>query len=423
MIYENLPQLLRSLVLFWVLALILMYAFNAIRSIQIKRDKSYIIVTILGVAVFYFLYQVLIDIVDSVMDGERVKYYIPAESLVLMLTAFTGIAIYQFFAINKWKRTNISGLSINESFDSLPTALCFFLQSGLPRMTNKEMEKIYRSLAGGELSDAGKFWLSLKYGDYQGCIMEGNDPIYRLPDGRIMCFSLKEMRVERNKIYELIGNDITEEYGLKEELEGKRVKAREINSRLRELNKSITRITAEKEVLAAKVRIHNELGDLLLYSKSYLAGNSDIDKKKLLSMWRKNNRLFEESGPEVWQNTYNSAIEDARKLGVRVVTKGELPEEEVLKDINETAIKVHANNTLRHAHGHTVFATSSVEEGKYVIVFENDGEPPKEKIREGGGLGNLRRMVEQAGGELSLSHEPKFVMTIVVPVKKKKVNV
>ena len=37
MIYENLPQLLRSLVLFWVLALILMYAFNAIRSIQIKR--------------------------------------------------------------------------------------------------------------------------------------------------------------------------------------------------------------------------------------------------------------------------------------------------------------------------------------------------------------------------------------------------
>ena len=72
MIYENLPQLLRSLVLFWVLALILMYAFNAIRSIQIKRDKSYIIVTLLGVAVFYFLYQVLIDIVDSVMDGERV---------------------------------------------------------------------------------------------------------------------------------------------------------------------------------------------------------------------------------------------------------------------------------------------------------------------------------------------------------------
>lgn len=415
MTYASLAPLLRSLMMFWVMSLTLLYAFNTIRSIQVKRDKHYIILTSLCVVMFYFLYQVMIDIGDSIKDGTKVKYYIPTASLVLMLIMFTGFAIYQLISTNYWKKNNISRLSIKESFDSLPTALCFFLQSGLPRMTNKEMEKIYRALAGGELMDAGKFWLSLKYGDCKGCIIEGDDPIYRLPDGRIFCFSLKEMRVEKNKIYELIGNDITEEYGLKEELEEKRGKAREINSRLRELNKSITRITAEKEVLAAKVRIHNELGDLLLYSKSYLAGNSGIDKEKLLSMWKNNNRLFEESGPEVWQNTYSSAIEAARKLGVRVVTRGAMPEEPLIKEINETAIKVQVNNTLRHAHGHTVYADYGVEEGKYVIVFENDGDLPKEKIKEGGGLGNLRRMVEQAGGQLSLSHEPRFSMKVVVP--------
>ena len=415
MIYADLPQLVRSLLMFWVLGLILMYAFNTIRSIQIKRDKSYIFLTTLGVIMFYLLYQVMIDIGDSVTEHKRVNYYLPAESLVLVLFVFTIITIYQFFAISRWKKTNISGLSIKESFDSLPTALCFFLQSGLPRMTNKEMENIYRTLAGGELSDAGKFWLSLKYGECKGCIMAGDAPIYQLPDGRIISFSLNEMTVEKNKIYELIGDDITEEYGLKEELEKKSAKAKEINRRLRELNKSITRITAEKEVLAAKVRIHNDFGDLLLYSKSYLAGNSGIDKNKLLQMWRNNNRLFEESGPEVWQNSYNTAVEAARKLGVRVVTKGKLPEEDLPKEINETAIKVEANNTLRHAHGHTVFATYSEDERKYVIVFENDGDPPKEEIKEGGGLGNLRRMVEQAGGELRLSYEPRFVMRMVLP--------
>ena len=35
---------------------------------------------------------------------------------------------------------------------------------------------------------------------------------------------------------------------------------------------------------------------------------------------------------------------------------------------------------------------------KMCIEIENDGESPKKPIIEGGGLGNLRRMVQGAGG-------------------------
>ena len=110
-------------------------------------------------------------------------------------------------------------------------------------------------------------------------------------------------------------------------------------------------------------------------------------------------------------------MEDAERLGVKVITDGQLPENALLKDILETAIKVQVNNTLRHAHGHTVYASYSMEGDKYVIVFENDGDAPKEEIREGGGIGNLRRMVEQTGGSLVLSHEPRFSMRLEIPVE------
>lgn len=417
MTYADLSLLERRLLMLWVAGLVFIYVFNTARSLQLKRGFLYSFHTAAAVAVFYYIYNILGRIDDAVLEGTESVYIIPISWLLAALLFFTVYSLYLIVAVNRWKKNNISGLSIKESFDSLPTALCFFLQSGVPRMTNKEMEKIVHELCGEELSDAGRFWLSLKYGERDGCIIAGNDPIYQLPDGRIFSFSLREMTVEKNKIYELIGNNITEEYRLNEELKEKSTEARWINERLRTLNKSITRITAEKEVLAAKIKIHNEFGNLLLYSKSYLAGKADIDRKKLLTMWRNNNRLFEEAGPEVWQSTYSSAVEDAERLGVKVVTNGQLPENALLKDILETAIKVQVNNTLRHAHGHTVYASYSIEGGKYVIVFENDGNAPTEEIREGGGIGNLRRMVERTGGSLVLSQEPQFSMKLEIPME------
>ncbi len=46
------------------------------------------------------------------------------------------------------------------------------------------------------------------------------------------------------------------------------------------------------------------------------------------------------------------------------------------------------------------------------LTLTNDGEPPKEPVRETGGLASLRRRVEAAGGTLSIESAPRFRMTV-----------
>ena len=46
--------------------------------------------------------------------------------------------------------------------------------------------------------------------------------------------------------------------------------------------------------------------------------------------------------------------------------------------------------------------------GKMCIEIENDGESPKKPIIEGGGLGNLHRMVQGAGGIMDIQSQPVF---------------
>ena len=46
------------------------------------------------------------------------------------------------------------------------------------------------------------------------------------------------------------------------------------------------------------------------------------------------------------------------------------------------------------------------------MTITNDGERPRGEIREGGGLNNLRRSVENAGGEMSVSAYPAFALRL-----------
>ncbi len=62
------------------------------------------------------------------------------------------------------------------------------------------------------------------------------------------------------------------------------------------------------------------------------------------------------------------------------------------------AIREALTNTVKHTKGTKVMCRITEAGAKMCIEIENDGESPKKPIIEGGGLGNLRRMVQGAGG-------------------------
>ena len=89
-----------------------------------------------------------------------------------------------------------------------------------------------------------------------------------------------------------------------------------------------------------------------------------------------------------------------------------LPMEPLVYDLVVQAARECVTNCVRHAHGSVVFVRILGQPGGYQVTITNDGERPRGEIREGGGLNNLRRSVENAGGEMSVSAYPAFALRL-----------
>ena len=105
-------------------------------------------------------------------------------------------------------------------------------------------------------------------------------------------------------------------------------------------------------------------------------------------------------------------------LGIELEIVGKLPEEENLLPVIEQAISTHVTNVLRHADGTHAIVRIEEDEDMYRIAFRNDGRPPQGEIRETGGLANLRRKVESAGGRMEITAKPEFEMRLYLPAQR-----
>ena len=56
----------------------------------------------------------------------------------------------------------------------------------------------------------------------------------------------------------------------------------------------------------------------------------------------------------------------------------------------------------------------TVNEG---VTITNNGKIPTDPIKEGSGLSTLRRSIESSGGEMHISHNPRFALLITIPAK------
>ncbi|MCR4990027.1 MAG: hypothetical protein K6A38_04105 [Lachnospiraceae bacterium] len=92
--------------------------------------------------------------------------------------------------------------------------------------------------------------------------------------------------------------------------------------------------------------------------------------------------------------------------------KGSLPVEEENKRVIAAAIRESVTNTFRHAKGNSVYIDSMADKTEYTVVIRNDGEAPKGKIVEKGGLLNLRKLVERTGGCMEIKSSPQYELRI-----------
>ena len=305
----------------------------------------------------------------------------------------------------RWSRKHVSQVSISESCDRLHTALCFAQRNGQPLLRNLKMDELSHQITGEALSNANHFWAGL-----------AQQPVVTLADGHSWSFARTALEVGGQKIYQILGTDVTEQARLNRELEADNRRLGDVNRRLRQYSLDAQALAREQEALRVKIRLHDELGYVMLRTKSYLAGAQD-DMGAICATWRQCIDLLRSDGVDAPRGgSYAELQSAARAIGVTIAIEGALPAEGTHPArAVATAIHESLTNLVRHAGGTRLEISGTRLENAWRVRFCNDGRPPEGPIIEGGGLSSLRREAETMGGTMTVAHSPRFMLTLILP--------
>lgn len=342
---------------------------------------------------------------------------IPVSIDFLLLSLFTLLNLFITIVLIRNRKNTISKRSIKEAFDDLPCGICFYEANGVTRLVNSKRNDFSIRITGEYLLNGKKFISiltdenikrnSLSHQEEEEYIISLDDHVYS--------FRRREHQLSDKSLYEIIATDITRKHQLSRELHKKNKELSSFNKRMREYGETIEELTIEKETLSAKRNIHDKLGKLLILSRQSLdKDRTEEEKEVLLSTWKNTLIAFESMKENESNDTYDELFKAAKDIGISVIFCGRRPESRKGKKIAAKAIIECMTNTIKHAKGNEVYV-SFKERNRFIeIQITNNGEQPKEEIKEGGGLSSLRLLIEREGGSMKIISFPRFEMNITI---------
>lgn len=342
---------------------------------------------------------------------------IPVSIDFLLLSLFTLLNLFITIVLIRNRKNTISKRSIKEAFDDLPCGICFYEASGVTRLVNSKRNDFSIRITGEYLLNGKKFISiltdenikrnSLSHQEEEEYIISLDDHVYS--------FRRREHQLSDKFLYEIIATDITRKHQLSRELNKKNKELSSFNKRMRQYGETIEELTIEKETLSAKRNIHDKLGKLLILSRQSLdKDRTEEEKEVLLSTWKNTLIAFESMKENESNDTYDELFKAAKDIGISIIFCGRRPESRKGKKIAAKAIIECMTNTIKHAKGNEVYV-SFKERNRFIeIQITNNGEQPKEEIKEGGGLSSLRLLIEREGGSMKIISFPRFEMNITI---------
>lgn len=287
-------------------------------------------------------------------------------------------------------RRMLSGNSIQESTDKVPLGLCFYYPDGVPILINARMQHLAERVTGSAITNAEVFCRRV-----DGKTIEA--------DGRYYRFCSADMDCNGGTVRRLWAMDITDLHRLAMALDAENAARKEINQRLRAYSRQVEKLTREREVLKAKMDIHDKMGRMLLETKIFLEdGNGDYTS--IANRWHRTLTVFT---TRFWRERTPADVQALEQMAAAMhlqLQMNGMPEQAVFLE----AVRECMTNAVRHAGAGAMY----VQATPHRIVITNNGKPPERPITEGGGLSDLRQKVEQQGGTMTVESAPVFRLQI-----------
>ena len=114
---------------------------------------------------------------------------VPWTAAALSLTA---LSLFASFTLWHKSRRQLSPISVKESCDHLPSALCFAWENGLPCLKNLKMDELSHLLTGEALLNANDFWKTVE-----------PQPIVTLENGQTWSFERVRLGMSGKTVYQI----------------------------------------------------------------------------------------------------------------------------------------------------------------------------------------------------------------------------
>lgn len=328
-------------------------------------------------------------------------------------------------------KKNTSAKMIKKAIDSYPGGICFSALDGRVILANEKMNKLMLELTGHTILNAKVTWEELANFASNGKAEKltqswlPKDPdkesihqqlFFRFSDSSIWRFELRFLDLNTVQIE---AAEITELYRLSEELYENTIRLREMQKRQKALLDSIVEVNLNKEILAAKMHIHDELGHCLLattkaITEDSLAENADV----LRESWNSTIRDFTNI-PTVWtvpdSSLQSELMQVAELIGCKVIFLGEQPKSRKALQLLYAAIREALTNSVRHVNATELMVKIEQDEKSYHIEISDNGSVSVSSITEGNGLSALRQRLEQEGASLKVLCDNSVSLIIDIP--------
>lgn len=385
--------------------------------------RSILAASVLTVASFLLL-QGIGDVSYCRFFGHRPMFLagaigaLPCAAVALLLLLLAGAETVFFVGLKRRWENMLTPMAPKESLDALSDGICFFAPNGQPLLVNTRMNRICGELFDAELLNAEVFWQRLQNGEGNARFLRiGEAVLLQTGDGHIWDIRHRKLTVDRSEVRELTACDVTTPYRLSQELDQRNQSLREVNKRLRCYSREVERTAMENEILTAKIQVHNDVGRSLLMFRAYLSQpKKQRRREELLLLWRHTVAVLKnEASPEKPRTDWELLRKAAQSVDVEIVLSGELPENERQRAVVISAVHECLTNTVKHAGGDRLWLTLRRGGNMLTAELTNNGAPPKGPIRETGGLLDLRRAVEKAGGTMTTEAAPRFLLRVELP--------
>ena len=368
----------------------------------VRRHRRFAFAVCLAIASLDF--AALAVLLSRLPESETLSP-VPWTAAALSLTA---LSLFASFTLWHKSRRQLSPISIKESVDHLPCALCFAWENGQPFLKNLKMDELSHLITGEALLNANDFWKTVE-----------PQPIVTLENGQTWNFERVQMEESGRTVYQISGTNITEEARLRRELEEDNLRLNAMNRRLRQYGQDVKEATREKEILRAKTRVHDQIGHALLQTRQFLSGTQG-DTESVCAAWRQNVRLLlGKYADEQCADAFEQLSRAAQAIGVTIERSGVFPEDGTeAAQLAEAAAHECLTNLVRHAGGTRLEIIVEKTESGWRVRYLNDGAAPAGPIVEGSGLTALRARTEAACGAMETAHEPRFQLTLILPAER-----